>query len=144
MKNKGFTLIELLAVIVILAIIALIATPIVLGIIEDSRESTNKLTAEFVIDAVESAYNVAYTQSQGATPTKKAVFDSFSMKNATWNSDTDKITAGDVECTVTEEEKNGQKELIVLCGYPTSEGPKTLESQGPLVISTSTGEASGN
>ena len=29
MNNKGFTLIELLAVIVILAIIALIATPIV-------------------------------------------------------------------------------------------------------------------
>ena len=33
MKEKGFTLIELLAVIVILAIIALIATPIILGII---------------------------------------------------------------------------------------------------------------
>ena len=32
--KKGFTLIELLAVIVILAIIALIATPIVLEIIE--------------------------------------------------------------------------------------------------------------
>ena len=38
MKN-GFTLIELLAVIVILAVIALIATPIVLGIINDSKES---------------------------------------------------------------------------------------------------------
>jgi len=40
MKNKGFTLIELLAVIVILAIIALIATPIVLGIIEDVKFMT--------------------------------------------------------------------------------------------------------
>ena len=41
MKNKskkGFTLIELLAVIVILAIIALIATPIILGIVEDARK----------------------------------------------------------------------------------------------------------
>ena len=35
MNKKGFTLIELLAVIVILAIIALIATPIILGIIND-------------------------------------------------------------------------------------------------------------
>ena len=35
--NKGFTLIELLAVIVILAIIALIATPIIINIIEDSK-----------------------------------------------------------------------------------------------------------
>ena len=35
-KKGGFTLIELLAVIVILAIIALIATPIVLNIINDT------------------------------------------------------------------------------------------------------------
>ncbi|MDD3453852.1 MAG: prepilin-type N-terminal cleavage/methylation domain-containing protein, partial [Bacilli bacterium] len=32
--KKGFTLIELLAVIVILAVIALISVPIILGIIE--------------------------------------------------------------------------------------------------------------
>ena len=35
--KKGFTLIELLAVIVILAIIALIATPIVLSIIDEKK-----------------------------------------------------------------------------------------------------------
>ena len=34
---KGFTLVELLAIIVILAIIALITTPIILNIIEKSR-----------------------------------------------------------------------------------------------------------
>ena len=37
MKRKGFTLIELLAVIVVLAVIALITTPLVLGVIEKSR-----------------------------------------------------------------------------------------------------------
>ena len=37
MKKNGFTLIELLAVIVILAIIALIATPVVLKLIEKAR-----------------------------------------------------------------------------------------------------------
>jgi prepilin-type N-terminal cleavage/methylation domain-containing protein len=37
MKKKGFTLVELLAVIVILAVIALIATPSVLKMIEQSR-----------------------------------------------------------------------------------------------------------
>ena len=37
-KRKGFTLIELLAVIVILAIIALIATPVVLSMIERARK----------------------------------------------------------------------------------------------------------
>ncbi len=44
-NNKGFTLIELLAVIIILAIIALIATPIIMGIIEDSRDGANKDSA---------------------------------------------------------------------------------------------------
>ena len=55
MKKNAFTLIELLAVIVILAIIALIATPIILGIINDSKEQTNKISAENYIDAVEQA-----------------------------------------------------------------------------------------
>ena len=55
MKKKGFTLIELLAVIVILAIIALIASPIVIGIIEDSRLSAAERSAESYLDAVETA-----------------------------------------------------------------------------------------
>lgn len=53
MKKNGFTLIELLAVIVILAIIALIATPIVINIIEDSKESATLRGAEYYINAVE-------------------------------------------------------------------------------------------
>ena len=56
MKNKkGFTLIELLAVIVILAIIALIAVPIVLNIINNTKESSGERSAELYIDAVEQA-----------------------------------------------------------------------------------------
>lgn len=37
MKRKGFTLIELLAVIVVLAIIALITIPMILGVIEKAK-----------------------------------------------------------------------------------------------------------
>ena len=54
MKNKkGFTLIELLAVIVILAIIALIATPIILNMIENAKKGAAKDSAYGYIDAIE-------------------------------------------------------------------------------------------
>ena len=55
MKKKGFTLIELLAVIVVLAIIALIATPIVMNTIEKSKKGAAERSADNYIDAVETA-----------------------------------------------------------------------------------------
>lgn len=57
MKNnkKGFTLVELLAVIVILAIIALIATPIILNVIDNAKEGAAKNSAYGYIDALEKA-----------------------------------------------------------------------------------------
>ena len=55
MKKNGFTLIELLAVIVILAIIALIVTPIVSGIITSARNSANARSVEGHIRNVELA-----------------------------------------------------------------------------------------
>ena len=51
--KKGFTLIELLAVIIILAVISLITTPMILGVIETSKESSAKVSAYGYIDAVE-------------------------------------------------------------------------------------------
>lgn len=52
-NKKGFTLIELLAVIVILAIIALIATPIILNMINDAKKSAAKDSAYAYQDAAE-------------------------------------------------------------------------------------------
>ena len=60
-NNKGFTLIELLAVIVILAVIALIATPIILGIINDARESANARSVEDYAKAVETTVTTYLT-----------------------------------------------------------------------------------
>ena len=49
-RNKnGFTLVELLAVIVIIAIIALITTPIVLNVVQSSRENAFKDTAHGLV-----------------------------------------------------------------------------------------------
>ena len=55
MKKRGFTLIELLAVIVVLAIIALIATPIVMNLIKNAEKGAAERSAERYIDAVELA-----------------------------------------------------------------------------------------
>ena len=52
-KNKGFTLVELLAVIVILALVALIATPIILNVINDAKKQAAKDSAYGYMDAVE-------------------------------------------------------------------------------------------
>lgn len=52
-RRLGFTLIELLAVIVILAIIALIATPMIMGVIDRARKGAVEASALGYIQAVE-------------------------------------------------------------------------------------------
>ena len=71
MKNKkGFTLIELLAIIVILAAIALITTPIVIGIINDSHKSTFRNSVEGIYRAIQADYTeYGYTDTQEYTIT---------------------------------------------------------------------------
>ncbi len=56
MNKKGFTLIELLAVIVVLAIILLIAMPIVLNVINDARQGAFDATAQGMVKAAENEY----------------------------------------------------------------------------------------
>ena len=53
MKRSGFTLVELLAVIVVLAVIALIATPIVNNSIEKSKKGTAIESANNLISSAE-------------------------------------------------------------------------------------------
>ena len=60
--KKGFTLVELLATVVILAIIAIIATPIINNVIETSKESANQRSIEGYANAVRNEY---YNQQTG-------------------------------------------------------------------------------
>lgn len=71
-NQKGFTLIELLAVIVILAIIALIATPMVLKYIEQSRKGAAERSTEAVAKAAETAYLTAVMNGDASTATTNA------------------------------------------------------------------------
>ena len=65
-KSFGFTLIELLAVIIILAVIALIATPIVLNVVDSAKESARKSSVAGYADATKLAvYN--YKMANGGT-----------------------------------------------------------------------------
>lgn len=54
-NTKGFTLIELLAVIVILAVIALIATPIIMNVINDAKKGANKDATLGYVKSVETS-----------------------------------------------------------------------------------------
>ncbi len=70
-EKRGFTLIELLAVIVILAVIALIATPIILNIVEKSKKSAFQDSAYGLIESAK----LLYTESILDGDAKDQVFE---------------------------------------------------------------------
>ena len=65
-NDKGFTLIELLAVIIILAIIALITTPVVIQIISESSKNTFKSSVEELMNVTQRDYS-EYARSGSVT-----------------------------------------------------------------------------
>ena len=67
MKTNGFTLIELLAVIVILAIIALIATPMVLNTIEEAKKGSAKSSGYAYISGLETGLASYMIKNSGAS-----------------------------------------------------------------------------
>ncbi len=67
-RGKGFTLIELIAVLVIMAIIALIATPLVMNIIRKARISADKRSIDAYGRSIELAV-AGYLLDTGSFPT---------------------------------------------------------------------------
>ena len=63
MNKKGFTLIELLAVIVILAVIALIATPVIMNAISNAKQGAFKDAAYGIIKATENVYAKGFSET---------------------------------------------------------------------------------
>ena len=86
MKKKGFTLIEFLAVIVILAVIALIATPAVLNIIEDSKKAAAEASARNVVSAAKTYYLQNIMDNINT--------DKIDLSNSPFTYDGDKVSKG--------------------------------------------------
>ncbi len=59
MKKKGFTLIELLAIIIILAIVALVATPIIINVVDDARDKAAFIEASAFVDGIQKGCRLA-------------------------------------------------------------------------------------
>ncbi len=78
-RRNGFTLIELLAVIVILAIIALIATPMVLKYIETSRQGAAESDCYAAMKAAELYY--AEEVLEGRTAPASVEASALDLKN---------------------------------------------------------------
>ena len=101
--NKGFTLVELLAVIVILAIIALIATPIVLNVINDAQKGADARSVEAYGKAWELNYQTDKVLNSSATlatatPVLNTDYSGDEVKNCVATTDGCKLTLRD--CTV--------------------------------------------
>ena len=120
MKNKAFTLIELLAVIVILAIIALIATPIILGIINSTREEARKRSAEAVSHAVETAYiqTAMKVEANGSARTfdNEDVIRNTKIENEKSRTETSITTNDGVTCALS-------SDYVLTCTYGSDTEP---------------------
>ena len=118
-KKKGFTLIELLAVIVVLAIIALIATPIVMNTIEKSKKGT----------VIESANNLIKSAEYYILQTKNR-YGKVSVLNEKLNYSGNKPDLGEVEIN-----KDGKSRIYTyLNGYCVT---KDYENKSPYATKTS-------
>ena len=101
-RNKAFTLIELVSVLVILAILALIVTPLVLNIIRKARTAADKRSIDAYGRSIELAI-ADYLLENGAFPTSIEQLtieysgDKVSCSTTQLNSDSSVYLAG---CTV--------------------------------------------
>lgn len=87
MKKRGFTLIELLAVIVILAVIALIATPLIMSVINDSKKSAFRNSIYHIVEIGE--VEMASSSLKGDAP-----ITTFDLSKDTLKYKGTKLTAG--------------------------------------------------
>ncbi len=145
LKNKAFTLIELLAVIIILAIVALIATPIILNVIEDSRKSANLSEVNLILSGANNLYASSFITTDPSILEAKTKFNGTDNLYDYIKTTNEKPTAGNLKIN-----ESGKVELSIfmdgICytkGFEDSivlvdENIKFLEDCVPFSINQST------
>lgn len=118
MNKKGFTLVELLAVILILGVIATITSPILIGLIDDSRESAFKSSLTGVKKAIENDYS-----DNGFDTTRKYYYGGY--EDGTSGLSTRKLRV---------KKANGSFEEVVMSGEINGKGMGTVNSAGSIVF----------
>lgn len=121
MKKNGFTLIELLAVIIILAIIALIATPIVLNVVDDAKKSAATSEANLIVSSIQNGCSVKDMKSQmeGSTETPCVAAGETTKVFAT---ESDTLFKSLVNTQATVKDLTVDKDSKVISGEITSKG----------------------
>jgi len=148
MKKKGFTLVELLATIVILSVIALIATPIVLNVIEKSKKSSLVASANGLIESANMYYS---NQIINGDITEDTVFDfvegvqtsdtKLSYKGKVYNGKLILTSSSDVVMCIDDgtyyayKEQNSDEVIsgIGTCLYDGTTGDFTIQSDSEVV-----------
>jgi len=86
MKKSGFTLVELIATIVILAIIALIAVPIAINQVDETRKEAYEVSVRGLFDSVNSYLasnnDMAYLSTTGLHIPDDPIYEKLNIKNA--------------------------------------------------------------
>ena len=149
MKKKGFTLVELLATIVVLSVIALIATPIIINVIEKAKIGALESSVNGLVESA----NMYYTNEiiKGDID-EDVVFDfeegiqtsdnKLSYKGKVYNgkliltSDSDVITCIDDGKYYAYKEKDSDEVIsgIGTCLYDGTTGDFTIESDVDVII----------
>lgn len=82
--QRGFTLIELLVVIAVIGVLATLAVPRVVGVIDDAKANRGKSDVKVIAVALERYYlaNGQYPGSLGTLKTDKYLKGDFDLKNA--------------------------------------------------------------